>query len=122
MTLIRSTEDLNRQREAAIQKKRQLEAPGSIQIIVGMSSCGIAAGALETMAAINEQMVKTNVRNIHVSQTGCSGFCTNEPIVQLVLDGNKKFSYGKVSPVVVGRIFEEHIKNGSIVRENLIDL
>jgi len=122
MTLIRSLEDLNRLREMAIQKNKRFDVPGSLQIIIGMSSCGIAAGALSTLDEIKEQIRKMNLKNVHLSQTGCSGFCTNEPIVQVIMDGNRKFAYGKVSPTVVRRIFEEHIKSGSIVRENLINL
>jgi NADP-reducing hydrogenase subunit HndB len=122
MALIRSIEDLNRLREAAIVAKKQFNAAGTIQIIIGMSSCGIAAGALKTMDAIYEQIEQMNLQNVHVSRTGCSGLCTSEPIVQLILDGTAKFAYGKVSPDIVSRIFNEHIKGGSIVRENLIDL
>jgi NADP-reducing hydrogenase subunit HndB len=122
MVLIRSLEELNSLREEIMQRNKRFDAPGTIQIIIGMSSCGIAAGALGTLAEINEQIRKTNLQNVRVSQTGCSGLCTHEPIVQLIMDGKHKFAYGKVSPAVVRRIFDEHIRVGSIVRENLIEL
>jgi NADP-reducing hydrogenase subunit HndB len=122
MALIRSLEDLNRLREAALLKKMKLDAPGTIQFIVGVSSCGIAAGALSTLEEIKEQIRKMDLKNVYLSQTGCSGLCTHEPIVQLIIDGNQKLAYGRVSPTLVRRIFEEHIKRGQIVKDLLIDL
>jgi NADP-reducing hydrogenase subunit HndB len=121
MSTIQSLEDLQRFREVALEKKAQLARPGNVQVIIGMSSCGIAAGALETMNAIREQVEKVKIPGIYISQTGCSGLCAKEPIVQVVMDGKQKVTYGNVTPDIARRILIEHVQGGKVVQEYSIE-
>ena len=122
MSTIKSLEDLKRAREEAI-KKRDLKATsGTVQVIVGMGTCGIAAGARDTMKAILETIEKDSVNGVLVTQTGCIGVCEKEPIVQVVLGTNPKVSYGKVTPEVAKQIIKDHVVNGKVVEKNVIQL
>lgn len=122
MAAIKSIEDLKRLREEALEKRKVKSASGGIQIIVAMGTCGIAAGARETMKAILGQIEKDNLSGILVTQTGCIGLCEREPIVQVVVGEQPKVTYGKVTPIVAERILKEHVLGGKVVEDNLIPL
>jgi NADP-reducing hydrogenase subunit HndB len=121
MTTIRSLDDLNKFREEVLKKKAQDVKLGKTQVIVSLGSCGIAAGALDTMQAILEQTKAEHLPGIQVSQTGCIGQCEEEPIVQVITGGQHKVTYGKVSPEVARRILHEHVLGGKIVQEYVIE-
>ena len=91
-----------------------------IRVVVGLATCGIAAGARPVMAAFVEEINKRRLTNVTVSQTGCIGLCRLEPIVEVYLPGKEKVTYCKVTPEQVGRIVSEHIVNGSPVVEHTI--
>ena len=91
-----------------------------IRVVVGLATCGIAAGARPVMAAFVEEINKRRLTNVTVSQTGCIGLCRLEPIVEVYLPGKEKVTYCKVTPEQVGRIVSEHIVNGSPVVEYTI--
>jgi NADP-reducing hydrogenase subunit HndB len=120
MSQIKSLEDLKRIREEALRKRELKSEPGHTQIIVGMGTPGIAAGARETMKAILEYIETRQLRDITVRQTGNIGLDSWEPIVQVVRD-NEKISYGKVSPDVVQKIMKEHIEEGRPVEAYIIE-
>jgi NADP-reducing hydrogenase subunit HndB len=122
MATIKSLEDLKRAREDAL-KKRELKATsGTVQVIVGMGTCGIAAGARDAMKAILETIENDSVNGVLVTQTGCVGVCEKEPIVQVIHGENPKVSYGKVTPEIARLIIKEHVVNGKIVQGNVIQL
>jgi NADP-reducing hydrogenase subunit HndB len=121
MAAIKSLEDLKRLRDEALEKRKVKSASGSAQVIVGMGTCGIAAGARETMKAILEKIETDNLSGIVVTQTGCIGLCEKEPIVQVALGEAAKVTYGKVTPEVARRIIQEHVIGGVAVQENLIE-
>jgi NADP-reducing hydrogenase subunit HndB len=121
MTAIRSLDDLKQFREEVLKKKAQEAKLGKTQVIVSMGSCGIAAGALQTMQAILEQTKAEKLQDIQVSLTGCNGQCEEEPIVQVITGGQHKVTYGKVSPEVVQRILREHVLGGKVVQEYVIE-
>ena len=122
MPTIKSLEDLKKAREEAL-KKRELKATsGAVQVIVGMGTCGIAAGARDAMKAILDTIEKDAVSGVIVTQTGCIGLCEKEPIVQVVIGEQPKVTYGKVTAEVARRILKEHVGEGKIVDSNLISL
>lgn len=122
MTTIKSLDDLKRAREDAL-KKRELKATsGAIQVIVGMGTCGIAAGARDTMKAILETIEQDSITGVIVTQTGCIGLCEREPIVQVIVGEQPKVTYGKVTPEVARKILKEHVVAGKIVTNNVINL
>lgn len=117
MSTIKSLEDLKRIREEALEKRKVKATSGSAQVIVGMGTCGIAAGARETMKAILNHIEVENLSGIVVTQTGCIGLCEREPIVQVVVGEGPKVTYGKVTPELARRIMSEHVVGGRIVAE-----
>jgi len=121
MKTIRSLEDLKRFREEVIEDKRRKADLGNIEVIVSLGSCGIAAGALDTLKAIRQQIETDHLTDVHVSQTGCIGLCSHEPIVEIIAGNRSKMTYGKVTPEIVQRIFREHILDGRVVEEYAID-
>lgn len=122
MSPVKSLEELKKLREEAIQKKNAKVTFGNAQVIVGMGTCGIAAGARETMKAILNQIEKDNLNDIVVTQTGCIGMCEREPIVQVVVGENPKVTYGKVTPAVAERILKEHVLGGKVIQEHVVQI
>jgi NADP-reducing hydrogenase subunit HndB len=120
MSAIKSLEDLKRLREEALEKRRVKTESGSTQVTVAMGTCGIAAGARETMKAILNQIEEQNLSGIVVTQTGCIGQCEREPIVQVVVGENPKVTYGKVTPEIARRILSEHVLAGKPVQDFVI--
>ncbi len=120
MSQIKSLEDLKRVREEALRKRELKTEPGQTQIIVGMGTPGIAAGARETMKAILEYIEARQLRDIIVRQTGNIGLDSWEPIVQVVR-GSEKISYGKVTPDLARKIMKEHVEEGNPVEANIIE-
>lgn len=120
MTTVKSLDDLKKLREQALEKRKVKAAEGNAQVTVAMGTCGIAAGARETMKAVLDIIEKDNISGIIVSQTGCIGLCEREPIVQVTVGEAPKVTYGKVTPEVARRIMKEHVGQGIIVKENVI--
>jgi NADP-reducing hydrogenase subunit HndB len=120
MSAIKSLEDLKKVREEALQKRKARETTGHAQVVVGMGTCGIAAGARETMKAILDVIEEQNLDDIIVTQTGCIGLCEWEPIVEVSVGGRPKVTYGKVSPDKARQIIEQHVKKGETVTELVI--
>ncbi len=90
------------------------------RVVVGMATCGIAAGARPVMLQFVEEIKKRNLNHVNVSQTGCIGMCKLEPMVDVILPGQDKVTYVKVTPEMVSRIVAEHIVNGRVVEEYTI--
>jgi NADP-reducing hydrogenase subunit HndB len=122
MNAIKNLDDLQKIREAALAKRKLAETSGSTQVIVGMGTCGIAAGARETMKSVLDYIEANNVENVVVTQTGCIGLCEQEPILQVVLAGKEKVTYGKVNPDVAKTIMKEHVGQGTVVQDHVITL
>ena len=96
------------------------EADSDIRVVVGMATCGIAAGARPVMLAFLDEVKKRNLKNVTVSQTGCIGMCRLEPMVDVLVPGKDKVTYAKLTPDMVPRIVTEHIVNGNPVVEYTI--
>ncbi|MBQ6175109.1 MAG: (2Fe-2S) ferredoxin domain-containing protein [Clostridia bacterium] len=90
------------------------------RVVVGMATCGIAAGARPVMLGFMDEIRKRQLNNVTVSQTGCIGMCRLEPMVDVIVPGKEKVTYVHVKPEMVGRIVAEHIVNGRPVAEYTI--
>lgn len=90
------------------------------RIVVGMATCGIAAGARPVMLAFVEEVARRGLKDVTVSQTGCIGMCRLEPMVEVYTPDKEKVTYVKLTPETVGRIVAEHIVNGNVVSEYTI--
>ena len=87
------------------------------RVVVGMATCGIAAGARPVLNAFVDEVAKRHLNNVTVTQTGCIGMCQLEPIVEVMVPGQEKVTYAKVSPDKVARIVADHLVNGNVVGE-----
>ena len=93
---------------------REEEGAG-IRIVVGMATCGIAAGARPVLGGFVEEEEKRGLKNVSVNQTGCIGMCQYEPIVEVFEEGKEKVTYIKMTPEKVARVVADHIVNGNPV-------
>ena len=97
------------------------EGVNSVRVVVGMATCGIAAGARPVLNALVEGVNKERLtEKVTVSQTGCIGICQLEPIVEVFEPGKEKITYVKMTPEKAARVIEEHLKNGNVVNEYTI--
>ena len=92
----------------------------NIRVVVGMATCGIAAGARPVLAAFLEEVAKRELKNVTVTQTGCIGMCRLEPIAEVYVPGEEKVTYVKLKPEMVPRIVTEHLVNHNVVTEYTI--
>jgi NADP-reducing hydrogenase subunit HndB len=120
MAPIKSLDELKRARQAAIQNKQLKASPGNVQVIVAMGTCGIAAGARETMKSILTYIEANMLSGITVTQTGCIGLCEQEPIVEVMIGDRPKVIYGKVNPQAAQQIMKQHVQNGQPVRDYVL--
>ena len=118
MLKIKSLEELKRLREQAAQYTG-FGATGEIVIAVGMSTCGIAAGASEVMSTLLNQILTNNLDNVSVIATGCLGFCYAEPMVEVRVPGQDTVRYGNVNEEVARDIVSKHICQGIFVEDSL---
>ena len=119
MPTVKSLDDLKKIKEQAMQKREIKTASGQAQVTVAMGTCGIAAGARETMKAVLETIETKQLQGIVVTQTGCIGLCEWEPIVQVTIGDQPKVTYGKVTPERAQQILKEHVVGGQVVK-NLV--
>lgn len=120
MPVVTSLAELKRLKEEALAKRQAKTTVARARIVVAMGTCGIAAGARETMKAILDVIETENRSDIIVLQTGCMGLCEWEPIVEVTVGDEPKVTYGKVSPGFARRIMQEHIEGGRAIRELMI--
>ena len=90
------------------------------RIVVGMATCGIAAGARPVMLEFIEELKKRGIDNVTVAQTGCVGMCRLEPIVEVYVKDQEKVTYVHMTPDKVARVVNDHIVNGRPVEEYTI--
>lgn len=116
---MKTIEDLRHLREQ-LKDVTAVRKEEGIRIIVGMGTCGIAAGARGVMTAILEEIRKRNLTHVLVEQTGCIGMCEKEPLVDIVRPGEPRITYGNVTPQLVPRLIAEHVVNGRIVADHVV--
>ena len=92
----------------------------NIRVVVGMATCGIAAGARPVLAAFLEEVAKRELKNVTVTQTGCIGVCRLEPIAEVYVPGEEKVTYVKLTADMVPKIVSEHLVNHRPVAEYAI--
>lgn len=117
--MIKSPADLKKLREEA-KALTSIRAGSGVEIIVGMGTCGIAAGAREVMTAILEDLAKREMTDVRVTQTGCIGMCEKEVLVDVVRPGETRITYGRVKPQDISRIISSHVVNGQIVEDLVV--
>jgi len=108
------------------QKKKEFEARTQegkdIEIIVGMGTCGIAAGAKQTFDAIVASLEKHNLANkVTVRQTGCMGLCYVEPTVEVIMPDMPRVIYGKMTSDIAEDLVEKHLIKHSLLDNHIFD-
>ncbi|MBQ5825116.1 MAG: (2Fe-2S) ferredoxin domain-containing protein [Clostridia bacterium] len=93
------------------------DSEDATRVVVGMATCGIAAGARPVMNAFTEEIARRSLKGVTVSQTGCIGMCQYEPIVEVFVPGQEKVTYVQMSVEKVAKVVNDHIVNGNIVTE-----
>ena len=119
---MKSLAELEAIRKATIARinVRTEEKGETTRVVIGMATCGIAAGARPVMLAFMDEIQKRQLAHVTVSQTGCVGMCRLEPMVDIIVPGKEKVTYVHVKPEMVPRIVAEHIVNGRPVQEYTI--
>ena len=111
---------------AAIRERMQnkviiREGANATRVVVGMATCGIAAGARPVLNAFVEGVASSDLADkITVTQTGCVGICQYEPVVEVYEDGKEKVTYVKLDAKKAAEIVEKHLKGGQVVEEYTI--
>ena len=121
MPTIKSIDDLKRLREEAQKVKELRDQTGKTQIIVGMGTVGIAAGARETLKSILTFIEEQRLPDIILRQTGNIGLGGQDPVVQVILPNAETVTYGKITTAMATRIMEEHVVKGNIIQEFRIE-
>ncbi|MDR2162711.1 MAG: (2Fe-2S) ferredoxin domain-containing protein [Clostridiales Family XIII bacterium] len=118
---MKSLEELKALRDK-LQSDMALREDGEdkIKILVGMATCGIAAGARPVLTEFVDEIAKRGLRNVQVGQTGCIGICQYEPVVEVFVPGLEKVTYVKMTPDKVAKVVSGHIVGGAIVQEYTI--
>ncbi len=114
---MKSLEELKAIREKAKAEINLREEKNGFRIIVGMATCGIAAGARPVMHTFIEEINKRSIGNTTVTMTGCIGMCRLEPIVEVIDQEGNKVTYVKMTPEKAVKVITDHIVNGKIVTE-----
>lgn len=91
-----------------------------IRVVVGMATCGIAAGARPVLTALTEEVAKRNLVNVAVTQTGCIGLCQYEPIVEVYTPDGEKTTYVKMTAEKAAKVVADHLVNNNVVTEYTI--
>lgn len=117
---MKSLDELKAIKEKTKNEISMRSAQDGMRIIVGMATCGIAAGARPVMNAFVDEIQKRNITNTTVSMTGCIGMCRLEPIVEVIDQNGTKVTYVKMTAEKAVRVVTDHIVNGKVVGEYTI--
>ncbi len=117
---MKSLEDLKKMREEALKKVEMREGGKDYRVVVGMATCGIAAGARPVLNKLVEETAEKNY-NCVVTQTGCIGMCVYEPIVEIYDKDENHTTYVHVDPEKAAKILEEHVGKGHILEEYTVE-
>ncbi len=117
---MKSIQELEKIRQAALEKVNLPKERKGTRIVVGMATCGISAGARPVMMALLEEAQKRNLEDVTITQTGCIGVCRLEPIFEVYKEGEGKTTYVEMTAEKAKRVIVEHIVNGKVVNEYTI--
>lgn len=117
---MKSLAELEEIRKKTLDQMSLRKSNDGMRVIVGMATCGIAAGARPVMTAFVEELNKRNMTDVTVTMTGCIGVCRLEPIVEVIDKDGNKTTYVKMTPEKAARIVAEHIVNGRVCADYTI--
>lgn len=117
---MKTLKDLEEIRKRTLDTINLRKDQSGTRIVVGMATCGIAAGARPVLLSIMEEVEKNELSDVIVAQTGCIGMCRLEPIVEVYRPGEEKVTYVKMNPSKAKRVINEHVMQGKVVHEYTI--
>ena len=117
---MKSLADLEAIRARTLENINMRKDENAARVVIGMATCGIAAGARPVMLEFVEELKRRGLENVTVAQTGCIGMCRLEPMVEVYVKDQEKVTYVHMSPDKVARVVTEHIVNGRPVDEYTI--
>ncbi len=97
------------------------ESESETRVVVGMATCGIAAGARPVLNTFSELVHEKNLKGISVTQTGCIGLCQYEPIVEIYEPGKEKVTYIKMDAEKSKKVVDQHLVRGTVIAEYTIN-
>lgn len=117
MKSLQELEEIRRRTLDSINMRTESKAT---RVVVGMGTCGIAAGARPVLLAFLDEAEKRGLVDVTITQTGCIGMCDLEPMVEIYRRGEEKVTYVKMTPEKVAKVVSDHIVNGQPVTEYTI--
>lgn len=114
---MKTIQELEEIRKKTLDRVNQRMDRTTTRVVVGMATCGIAAGARPVLLSIMDTVKEMGLNDVIVAQTGCIGVCRLEPIVEVIKPGEEKVTYIKMTPDKAKRIIKEHVVEGRVVEE-----
>ncbi len=114
---MKSLKELEEIRKRTLENINLRKGREGYRIVVGMATCGIAAGARPVLTTIMDEVSRLELKDVTVAQTGCVGACRFEPIVEVYSPDGEKVTYIKMNPNKAKAMVERHIKDGKIIDE-----
>jgi NADP-reducing hydrogenase subunit HndB len=113
--------DLRKAREEGKKQMVKREEGKTTHIVIGMGTCGIAAGAKEVFDAFLDEIDAKGLSDVAVTQTGCMGLCHAEPTVEVFVPDMPPIIYGHVKADTAKRIVDEHVVERKILGDHVLD-
>lgn len=121
MAFIKSLEELEKIREQAKDMiNLRVDNESKTRVVVGLGTCGIAAGARPVMLAILDELKKRNIDNVVVTETGCIGLCQYEPLIDVIKPDQPKVTYVNMNPEKAREVVVKHIINNQVIDEFVV--
>lgn len=117
---MKSLDELEAIRKRTLDEIQLRTNQDAVRVVVGMATCGIAAGARPVMTTLLEELSKRNIHNVNVTMTGCIGVCRLEPVVEVFSPDGSKVTYVNMTRDKAVKVVAEHIVNGRVVTEYTI--
>jgi NADP-reducing hydrogenase subunit HndB len=119
---MKTLQELEEIRKKTINRVNQRTDRTTTRVVVGMATCGIAAGARPVLVSIMDTVKEMGINDVIVAQTGCIGVCRLEPIVEVIKPGEEKVTYIKMTPEKAKRVIKEHVLEGKVVEEYVMHI
>jgi NADP-reducing hydrogenase subunit HndB len=119
---MKTLQELEEIRKKTLNKVNQRTDRTTTRVVVGMATCGIAAGARPVLVSIMDAVKEMGINDVIVAQTGCIGVCRLEPIVEVIKPGEEKVTYIKMTPDKAKRVIKEHVLEGKVVEEYVMHI
>lgn len=119
---MKTLQELEEIRKKTIDRVNQRTDRTTTRVVVGMATCGIAAGARPVLVSIMDTVKEMGINDVIVAQTGCIGVCRLEPIVEVIKPGEEKVTYIKMTPEKAKRVINEHVLGGKVVEEYVMHI